>query len=305
MLDLHLEDIYFKGSYIAKDLADVDLRCLKDGKYLRSYLLLLTGRYFQLEEEKLLALGRIVEMVHNATLSHDDVIDQGQMRRGLPSLPAILDNKKSVLLGDYILAKALNELTVFADHRLVNELALTLRDLVEGEWIQMENKNPFTIQQELYEELAIKKTGSLLRWSFVAPALLKNLPAEERDLYYHLGEQLGVIFQITDDVIDFNGKNLKNKDLDLKNNNINYVFHKLGLQFPDLEASLMKKSRWEDLNSEELAAMKVSIDLSKEDIHLKLKECRSLLNKIFKGDQEAELFQELDKALDLIVNRVF
>ena len=173
--NLELDQFFFNDSFLKEQLADYDLSGLTEGKNLRSRLVYLMGEIYNLPIDDRIKLGRVVELVHNATLTHDDVIDNSHTRRGAPSMPTLVNNKKSVLLGDYMLAKALHELTDFENPELCAELTLTLKELVEGEWIQFENTNPYEISTQIYTTLCIKKTGSLFRWCFIAPFLHLSL----------------------------------------------------------------------------------------------------------------------------------
>lgn len=308
MLDLNLEEIYFNDSYIKKSLKDTNLESLSAGKHMRHMLLERTGSYLGIDTKVLLSLGRIGEMVHNATLTHDDVIDESHTRRGHPSIPAQLKNKKSVLLGDYILAKALSELAEFQNTDLINELASTLKDLVEGEWIQMEHTNPYLVNKDLYNKLAIKKTGSLLRWCFVAPATYLKLDPKDIEVFSRFGEQLGVLYQMVDDIIDFTDSSKKTKAIDVKNNNINYVLHLVGQLDESISMQLFEKRDWEKFTQEEVNLVYKAINIAKKDVDQKLTECQELIDKIFRMDiknKDFKALNELDQMLNLVANRIY
>lgn len=308
MLDLNLEDFYYDGSFIKKSLENINLESFSAGKHLRHLLLERTGTFLNIDHKTLMALGRIGELVHNATLTHDDVIDHSHTRRGHPSIPALLNNKKSVLLGDYILAKSLSELTVFENSKLINCLAITLRDLVEGEWIQMEQTNPYKVDAQTYETLAVKKTGSLLRWSFIAPSTYKLLTDDQIAVFASFGEQLGVLYQITDDIIDFNDSSKKTNALDIKNNNVNYVLHLAGQTSPELCLNMFELKDFEKFNDSQKELIYKSIELAKNHVNDKLKICKSLLNDILQmqdANSDISAIEELDQLLELVANRVF
>jgi geranylgeranyl pyrophosphate synthase len=308
VLDLNLEEFYFNDSYIKQSLEENNLESLSAGKHMRHMLLERTGNYLGINQNVLLSLGRIGELVHNATLTHDDVIDESHTRRGHPSIPAQLKNKKSVLLGDYILAKALTELSEFQNTELINQLAFTLRDLVEGEWIQMEHTNPYEVSREIYEKLAIKKTGSLLRWCFVAPATYIKLNTQEVEVFSKFGEQLGVLYQITDDIIDFTDSSKKTKAIDVKNNNINYVLHIVGELNPHAAKSMYEKRDWEVFSPQERELIDKAIAIAKEHTDQRLLECQALIDKIFRMNVENKNFQalnELDQMLNVVAKRIY
>ena len=304
---MNLDDFYFESSYIKEMASELDLSSLANGKYFRSRLLYLIGNMYALTENEKLKLGRVVEMVHNATLTHDDVIDNSHTRRGSPSIPALINNKKSVLLGDYMLARALHELSDFANPELTKELTLALKELVEGVWIQYENTNPYEITTSLYETLAIKKTGSLFRWSFIAPLVSKSKSSEEYQLFSEFGEKLGIIFQMTDDIIDFNPESQKTYGLDFKNNNINFVLHFIGINYPEQKTKFLRAETLDDLTQKELSIIDESITLAKQAVNKTLNRCREILEILKERPnlKDQASLGELSSILDLITDRVF
>jgi octaprenyl-diphosphate synthase len=309
---MNLDDFYFEDSYIKGKMSDVDLSGLTGGKYLRSRLLYLAGELFNTAEEDRIKLGRVVELVHNATLTHDDVIDNSHTRRGAPSVPALVNNKKSVLLGDYMLARALHELSDFNNPKLTQELTLTLKELVEGEWIQYENTNPYEITTTLYETLALKKTGSLFRWCFLAPLVASNPDSEYYDLLSEFGEKLGVIFQMTDDLIDFNTESKKSYGLDFRNNNINFVLHFVGMNYPECGTKFLRAEEISDLSADEMKIIEDSLKLAQETVQTYLERChvilKTLKEKLDLGDDQTpqlNAISEFSSILDLITDRVF
>jgi geranylgeranyl pyrophosphate synthase len=308
VLDLNLEEFYFEDSYIQESLKDFNLESLSAGKHMRHMLLERTGTYLGIDKDSLLPLGRIGEMVHNATLTHDDVIDHSHTRRGHPSIPALMNNKKSVLLGDYMLAKSISELAAFNNTQLINLIATTLKDLVEGEWIQMEHNNPYLVDAKTYDTLAIKKTGALLRWCFEAPATYKRMARNDLQVFSSFGEQLGILYQMTDDIIDFNDSSKKTRALDIKNNNVNYVLHIAGTIDQALCLSMYDKRDLELFDDAEKELIERSIKIAKENVQIKLAKCQELIEKIFRMDVESKNFSalnELDQMLSLVANRIF
>lgn len=307
MSDLKLGEFFFDENSIIKEQAnDLNLSSLTGGKQLRSRLVELVASAHGVPSEDALQLGRIVEMVHNATLTHDDVIDNSHTRRGAPSIPAQINNKKSVLLGDYMLAKSLHELSDFNNPTLTKELTLTLKDLVEGEWIQFENTNPFEIQTQTYETLARKKTGSLFRWCFLAPLVVNKYEQSLYDLYAEFGEQLGVLFQMTDDLIDFNEESKKTYGLDLANNNINYVLHFVGIHYPELKRDFLQADNIASLNLNEEDALKDCLEIAKNEMSKRFECCNDILGKIRNETAgSSEYHEELGSILELLKTRTF
>lgn len=307
MDDLRLDDFYFEEESLLKtQMKEIDLSSLTGGKQLRARLIGLIGEAHGAENKDLMKLGRVVEMVHNATLTHDDVIDNSHTRRGAPSVPEQINNKKSVLVGDYMLARALHELSTFKNTDLTSELTLTLKDLVEGEWIQFENTNPFEIGLKTYELLAQKKTGSLFRWCFIAPLINSNNNKDLYPLYCEFGEQLGVIFQMTDDLIDFSPESKKSYGLDLANNNINFVLHYLGQLYPEYKRNFLQADSIDSLSHQESDALNKSIKQANEQMDKKFNRCHELLNQIeTRLSDKPKYIQELRDMTDLLKQRVY
>lgn len=195
---------------------------LAGGKRLRPLLTLVMGDLFGAKHKDIEKLAQAVELVHAATLAHDDVIDDADVRRGKPSINAAASNKKAVLAGDYLLAHSLSEVAGYNRPQLVACLSEIISDLAEGEWIQIENSNKEKLSREDVTRVALKKTGSVLRWCAEAPALFLELPQEVSDKAREFGECLGIAFQMTDDILDF-----KREDgaefADLKNKVVNAV----------------------------------------------------------------------------------
>lgn len=175
---------------------------LLGGKRLRPLLTILFGQAFGLNLDALAPFARAVELVHASTLAHDDVIDNADHRRGKPSINAVSSNKRAVLAGDYLLAYVLEEVAKQGRNDIVVELARVIGDLAEGEWVQLENAQNEALTWQHVVDAAIKKTGSVLRWCSIVPALLANAPEDVVQAARSFGEKLGVAFQLTDDILD-------------------------------------------------------------------------------------------------------
>jgi geranylgeranyl pyrophosphate synthase len=219
-MDLH--NFAFPQDYLSAKMQEIDLRVFSQGKNIRSKLMLAFAADIGLEADSVTELARVGEMVHNATLSHDDVIDQGEMRRGVPSLAKQMGNKKSVLIGDYLLATAMMELCNYNDTRLTHEISWVLKELVDGELLQLDVATAQSCSLENWKNIAHKKTGSLLSWSFVAPAILKGI--DEFDVLKSAANKLGEAYQMLDDCIDHNLlHDKKSTQLDFASGIKNYV----------------------------------------------------------------------------------
>jgi geranylgeranyl pyrophosphate synthase len=195
---------------------------LSGGKRLRPLMTFMMADLVGVPHATIEPFSRYIELVHASTLAHDDVIDNAEYRRGEPSINIVASNKQAVLAGDYLLAYVLQEIAQTGRNDLVSEMAAIIADLAEGEWLQIENSVKKDLTRADVERVALKKTGSVLRWSCAAPALLAYpngylLPEARR-----LGEAIGIAFQMTDDILDFKRRD-GSEGADIKNRVINAV----------------------------------------------------------------------------------
>lgn len=241
---------------------------LLGGKRLRPLLTYLCGNFFGAKIESLDVYAKSIEMVHAASLSHDDVVDGAKTRRGKPSINAESSNKHAVLAGDYLLADVIVELTKQGNLELVKEMSLVIQALAEGEWIQLDAADSRNYSRELIEVIAEKKTASVMSWCAVSAAISANMPEAivqyARDFGYHLG----LAFQQMDDTLDFSGNSKKDHLLDLENGVINAVLFEWLELNPDLKARFLAGESAATLWSERHLSEAVSIVEARAREHL-------------------------------------
>ena len=167
---------------------------LATGKMLRSKLIL---KIAGINEESI-KLCAIVEMIHAASLLHDDVIDEADTRRGQPSVNALYDNKTSIMFGDILYSRAFTELSQM-DKRVAYTISNAVTLLSIGEMIDVDLTNSFNTSYDLYLDMIYKKTASLIEASAKAAAIIAGLDEEKYALY---GKNLGLAFQMVDDILD-------------------------------------------------------------------------------------------------------
>ncbi len=148
----------------------------------------------------------LVELLHTATLVHDDVVDNAEKRRGLPSINAVWKNKIAVLLGDYLLAKGLMLAVDGEDFDFLKIITNTVRRMSEGELLQISKTRKLNIDEETYFRIISDKTASLLSTCCEIGARSATEDPEEIEAMRKFGENLGIAFQIRDDILDFVGK---------------------------------------------------------------------------------------------------
>ena len=170
------------------------LEKLSTGKMLRSKLILKIAG-INSESIKLCA---IVEMIHAASLLHDDVIDEADSRRGKPSVNALYDNKTSIMFGDILYSRAFTELSQM-DKKIAYCVSNAVTKLSIGEMMDVDLTVSFNSSYELYLEMIYLKTASLIEASAKAAAILAGLDSEKYAIY---GKNLGLAFQMVDDILD-------------------------------------------------------------------------------------------------------
>jgi len=153
--------------------------------------------------EKQQKVAQIAEMIHTASLVHDDVIDGADSRRGKPSVNLVWGQKKSVMAGDYILAVASRMLARLQNDQVIILLSQVLSDLVQGEFMQLGALEDEVGRFRHYTTKTFKKTASLIAYSCQAVSVLSGAEADLQSVSYEFGHQLGMAFQLVDDLLDF------------------------------------------------------------------------------------------------------
>ncbi|MFK2823573.1 polyprenyl synthetase family protein [Arcobacter sp. YIC-80] len=167
---------------------------LANGKMLRSKLVLKIAGV----SEQSVKLCAVIEMIHAASLLHDDVIDEADTRRGQPSVNALYDNKTSIMFGDILYSKAFTELTTMP-YEIAHTVSSAVTLLSIGEMLDVDLTNSFNTSYEKYNDMIYKKTASLIEASAKSAAILAGLSKEKYALY---GKNLGLAFQMIDDILD-------------------------------------------------------------------------------------------------------
>ena len=173
------------------------------GKRLRPALVLLSSKLCGYEGLSSIRLGAVVEMMHTATLVHDDVIDQADTRRGRPSTNSRWGNHTSVLAGDWLYMQAFHIALAERNFRILDLLVGLTQVMVEGELLQLTCLRKLTVTEEEYLELAYRKTACLFSACLRVGALLGSRSESEETRLGLYGINLGLAFQLIDDVLDF------------------------------------------------------------------------------------------------------
>jgi len=176
------------------------------GKRLRPAIVLLVSRATMLDQDitpRHRRLAEITEMIHTASLVHDDVVDEADLRRNVPTVNNLFDNRIAVLAGDFLFAQSSWYLANLDNLQVVKLLSEVIRDFAEGEILQSINRFDVDISLEAYLEKSYYKTASLIANSAKAAGVLSDVSDETAEQLYGYGRDLGLAFQIVDDILDF------------------------------------------------------------------------------------------------------
>lgn len=172
------------------------------GKRIRPLLLLLSGRGFDYDLDRLVTAAAGVELLHTASLVHDDTIDRSALRRGKPTLNAVLSSSAVILLGDYIFAQSAMLAAATRQPRVVAIFAATLAEIVDGQLREMFDAHRLDQSREEYERRIYGKTASLFAGAAEMGAVLGGAADDEVAVMRAFGSDLGMAYQIVDDVLD-------------------------------------------------------------------------------------------------------
>ncbi len=177
------------------------------GKLFRATLILLSVRALTPNEERGPKLAAAMELIHLATLLHDDVIDRAEVRRGRPSLPSVFDNSPTVLMGDHLFARAFELIAECGHLGIISSSCRATSAMCRGEIEQLQWIHHADVTEAIYFRLIERKTAALMGSCTESAALLCG-HHKDRGEWYRFGLTLGLLFQMTDDLLDFTGDEL-------------------------------------------------------------------------------------------------
>ena len=181
------------------------------GKQLRPIFVFLSSKLHGETNEFSQLAACSVELLHTATLVHDDVVDESYERRGTFSINALWRNKLAVLVGDYILAKGLQLQLEHKKYNFLHLISRAVQDMAEGEILQMKKSRKLDITDDTYFEIIRKKTASLIATSMAIGAASVTDNEETVEKMYRIGQDVGIAFQIKDDIFDYQAKGIIGK----------------------------------------------------------------------------------------------
>ena len=183
-------------------IADINAHLLRmQGKMFRPTLLLLVNRATQARDPRSVRLAAAVELIHLATLVHDDSVDHSVLRRGMPTINSLFSHQVSVIMGDYLYSRAVIELVAIGDLKALEVLSRVTNEMTIGEMRQLLAHDPLSFGEDAYDLLIRAKTASLMSGACECGAL--EAPPRVRAAMARFGNALGMAFQIIDDLLDF------------------------------------------------------------------------------------------------------
>ena len=194
----------------------------RKGKQMRPMFVFLSAKLFGNIEEKTYRAASMIELLHTATLVHDDVIDESNLRRGFFSINALWKNKVAILVGDFLLSKGLLLAVKNKDYQMLEIMSEAVEEMSEGELLQIEKTRRLDVTEEIYFKIIKKKTASLIAACCASGAYSSKQNQSVVDKLKLFGENVGMAFQIKDDLFDYNITNFAGKPvaIDIKEKKI-------------------------------------------------------------------------------------
>ena len=189
----------------------------RKGKQVRPMFVLLCAKLHGGIQESTYTAASLIELLHTATLVHDDVVDDALERRGFFSVNALWKNKIAVLVGDYLLAKGLLLSLEHNEHRILQITSNAVKEMSEGELLQIEKARRLDIREDIYYDIIRKKTASLIASACSAGTASVTKDEEKIEEMRTFGELIGIAFQIKDDLLDYGDDDIgKPRGIDIK-----------------------------------------------------------------------------------------
>ena len=175
----------------------------RKGKQMRPMFVFLCAKIFNNTEESTYTAASLIELLHTATLVHDDVIDEANFRRGVFSINALWKNKVSVLVGDFLLSRGLLLAVEKEEFGLLKIVSKAVKEMSEGELLQIEKTRRLNITEDIYFDIIRKKTAALISACCESGAASSGTSEENINQMKEFGEKVGIAFQIKDDLFDY------------------------------------------------------------------------------------------------------
>jgi octaprenyl-diphosphate synthase len=189
----------------------------RKGKQIRPIFVFFSAKLFDGINDTTYRAASLVELLHTATLVHDDVVDDSDERRGFFSINALWKNKIAVLVGDYLLSRGLLLSVQNKDYELLEIVSFAVKEMSEGELLQIEKTRNLNLSEAVYYDIIRKKTASLIASCCAIGAASAGANKEQIEQMRLFGEKIGIAFQIKDDLMDYGDQDIgKPRGIDLK-----------------------------------------------------------------------------------------
>jgi octaprenyl-diphosphate synthase len=175
----------------------------KKGKQMRPMFVFLTAKMFENFNENTYEAASLIELIHTATLVHDDIVDEAEKRRGFFTINKLWKNKIAVLIGDFLLSRALINAIQNEHFELLKHVSIAVKEMSEGELLQIEKSRKLDITEEIYYQIIKQKTASLIASCCACGAQSAQASKNDIETLRLFGEKVGMAFQIKDDLFDF------------------------------------------------------------------------------------------------------
>lgn len=240
---------------VVKDLYDYIFD--KSGKKVRASISLISSYGMNKNQQNRVKLAAIIELLHTATLVHDDIIDNSDLRRGKTTVNVAWSNSHGVLIGDFIYSKAFMLMNEIGNFKVIDELSSATNKIAEGELMQLANKNNLNTSLQQLKKISYYKTGRLFEASAKSAAMLsgKSIPFIEN--ISKAAKLIGIVFQVRDDLLDYGiskGNIGKPEMQDILEDKITYPLY-FALKYSNKKDSskILKKLKNKDFSIEEVA----------------------------------------------------
>ena len=262
---IRFEKVYTQSLHSDVKLINTIIRYIsrKKGKQLRPRLCLLSAKLCGEPTENTYRAAALIEMIHVATLIHDDVVDDADLRRGWPSVNRVWKNKLSILVGDFMFSKALTNMIHLKDFDALDILSSTAQRLSQGEIQQIEKAIKKNMTEEVYYQMVSDKTASLFSAACKLGVMTVTEDNDKREALAKFGEKFGLVFQIKDDLLDITGnvEGLgKPAGFDLKKNILTLPLINLFEKLDSSDSKRVKRQLRNHVKKSELKEIRVLIE---------------------------------------------
>ena len=281
----------------------------RKGKQMRPMFVFLAAKLLGTTNERTYRAASVIELIHTATLVHDDVVDDSNKRRGFFSINALWKNKIAVLVGDYLLSKGLLLCIDHKDFDFLEIISNAVREMSEGELLQIEKARSLDIDEEVYYEVIRKKTATLIASCCALGACSVNASEVDVEKMRSFGEKIGMAFQIKDDLFDYGKRRIgKPTGIDIRERKMTLPLIHV------METCSSSERRWLKRNVKkyntnrkkvneiiEFVKSKGGLDYAVEKMHAFQNEANLILNTFPESDAK----DSLQKLVSYVIDREF